>query len=491
MNKKILLTIFSVFIFNLLLVPFALSITDSVKGPISSFFIGPDKKPYKGNILVVYSTGGKKEDVKWLRDLCIEFSDYIKDIKLKKKIKIIRDTDFKEDFFGKFRIELIGPFKHHQVLQKYYNDLPFTIDEKGIYQKTQGPDKGVKPIGVMGSDLSLITIWPQPHKDRGFTVIHTAGTYEALKKTYDGCGAYTDFIIHDANSVKSCQKDSFVLMGNYNKDKDEWSLNSKQVYYPDNAETFFQTIQNQAARNIKRFTKASVRKITFNDGTQLEGKLFRGEDNKAIIKIAPNSKSEKPVFIEKDIGDIESVDSCAHICGMFHNPDLNTELIYSEWSIRDDKNIASILVVDQFNNTGKTFEFIPAVTVEPLESLDDMFGNPLKFKEIKRTHNKYIYRIKLNYPIRKGEKIFIRGTALIKDCIKLTGSTHTLKCDYTYSLTGKPFKLILKIPLKARVLNVYPRASKIITPNGKVLVFQGQMPIGELYSIKVDYQYKK
>jgi hypothetical protein len=491
---------------------------EQIKGPLSNFFIGPDSQPYKGNILIVYSTGGPARDVKWLRELCLESVSLIKDKVFKDKIKIIKDTDFDPAFFGKFRIQIIGPFEHNIVLKKYYSDLPFAISELALTAEIEAntdlrteaktdlrtdlkteSDKGLKMgmqknknknkiISLTGDDLGLITIWPQPHQSRGYTLINTAGSYSALKKTFDGCGLYTDYVIHNSKTVESCRKESFLVMGNYDKTGLKWQINPDEIYYPHDAEAFFQKHQKEAEIQNMKFSPAPYRNILLKTGRAIKGKVFRGEKRKAIVKINQN---EKEKFLEIDLEDIQSIDECINFHTMFHDSDKRSQMIYSEWALLDDNSIIATDVTDKPNYSGKTYEFLNIVILDQLESAQDIFGNEIKFREIKKTHNKYVYKLKLNYPVKRGEKIFLRLKSTIKDCITQNNGLYTLKCDYIYSILGRPFKIYFNIPDNIEIVSVYPKAKTVTLPGGRALIFSGLMPLGEIYSVKLEYRHKK
>jgi hypothetical protein len=484
--------IYNLFIIFILLISFNLFSTGICASSDKSAF-DPDKRDWsfvkninachQGDIFYyVYSGSGPQKDVESLKQYLTDMAVKNRQNNPEETIKVVEDKDFSDDLWGKGTVYLVGPYKEHLLLQKYFSNIPFVIDSKGI-----SVYKEDKSLFMQESEKNpgLIFHWPQPG-GKGRAVIYTGPDYSSVKGIFSQHHGPTDFVVTNRFFKYIGSFLGFCSLGFFDKTVKPWKFDFTRCAFEGSHRDFF-VKEFKYVFNQEKLAPAVEQTIVFTTGETIEGALFLIDKMRLLIRHEKKGKTE---YLIKNFDDIEKLEKGGSVLSAIYKPRDKAYRQTQECrlSLKPDFMETIITPVEQLNNTHKTLEEEFFCSTPPLISKTDIFGETIEVKsEFDQENNLYSHTAQLNMPVEPGDTILTVSAFKYKKTGKTDEGIYQYKSNH-FPGPRTNFKSDLYIPCE-KILHVSPKPVEIKkSENYHRLRFERIIEPGEGIYIEVDFK---
>jgi len=444
----------------------------------STPLLGPINDAYKSDsYILVYGTGCEKaEDNARVREIAEEMGKFLSRMyeETPKSCPVIPDSQFNPSMFGSATILLLAVGSNNSVLNKHYENFPFSVTQGRIAAKD-------KQFG--GRNPGVISIWPQPGKNNGYTVVYLGSTLSAIEECLSNFHGPTDFLVYSDFTKEEGSKWTFTRAGFFAKNSGNWSYSHELSCDSYSAREFFNKWLGWP-KTESNCPEASEHRVVFNNGMILYGKFFAADSGRYILKVTRDFKNySKGQLIMLKGDEIKEVDGCENLNLMIYRPAIANLLQENYTEITPDMEEVSTGYDFYRNESGGIVKKLGFISTPPMTNLSDLFGKRISYtmtrsKEVRLHH----YRASLTFPVLPGEDVGDGSHS------KKTLDSNIWRRDdgkYGYSLNHFPgpstfIRRMMKLPNSIELISSTPEPRQILEKdNGKLLIFEWRLDRGE------------
>lgn len=420
---------------------------------------------FKGNInkcnesksfYYIYSSGGPIEEAEKLKNYVIKIADSEKKKNPDKIIKVMADKDFNDDMWGHGVVYLIGPFKYHLLMKKYFSNTFFNITDSSISVPFKAKENYFKRSA---KSSCIIFHWPQPGGE-GQTVLYTGSNYSSVENIFSQHHGLTDFVVSNNFFKRQAAPLAFSVIGFYEKKCRPWKYNKKRSASTTQARAFF-TKELKWNFDTDKIAKALKKEIVLKSGEKFNGSLFGIDQMRVLIRYFENGKKRYAV---KHISDIESVDNSKAILAAIYRPkdSGNTQLSSIELILEPKPVLRALAPCIRINKEGKIMRDSYFCSRPPLLLVQDMFGQTLESEStLDKDGNLFNHHSKYRIPVEPGDtEILIPTFEYAWSPVKKKNGNYLYHSNHVPGPRTK-YRLNLTIP-SGDVLNIIPEPVDVL-----------------------------